>query len=515
MTRSILLGILGAIILCTSCHKYIYQAPIDAPYGADFWTSEENVQDADAAMYGQLRTCLRSSNSFFINGDLTTGTFLPSVGAYYNGYTNFLASIEPSYNPPFDFSYVPYYEDLQNWTRFYSLIAQANIMLANIPNMPDADFSSQAAKAGYLGEAWFMRAYAYFYITRIWGDPVYVTKVYNDVNFGQIPPVARTPEAQVLDSGLADLRKAAAVLPFAGGDLTQTIKANRGSVYGLMAHIFAWMHLYDSAHVYCQQVIQNGGYSLEPMATYSNIWAGQRSHESIFELAMTYNQNDPNFQSQGAWAEAQMSFFGQFLKGSIVSNQNTDCWIAPSGGLVDNTLFTDTTDARYQTILTPVPASGGDVAGYMLLKYTNFLFQQPNTESYPYVNNDLVLMRLSDIYLLDAESQAYMGNLGGASLDLSMTESRAGISSYKGITDQYDMVDEVVMERGRELIGEGSWFYDLIRTEYTQGWLEYVGYPSNGRVNTVNKGYYWPLDMTTLFPEDNLLTQNPWWAVNK
>ena len=76
------------------------------------------------------------------------------------------------------------------------------------------------------------------------------------------------------------------------------------------------------------------------------------------------------------------------------------------------------------------------------------------------------------------------------------------------------MLDEVVMERGRELIGEGQWFYDLIRTEPTQQWLEYIGYPSD-RVNATNKGYYWPLDMGTLFPQDNLLTQNPWWATHK
>jgi hypothetical protein len=77
------------------------------------------------------------------------------------------------------------------------------------------------------------------------------------------------------------------------------------------------------------------------------------------------------------------------------------------------------------------------------------------------------------------------------------------------------MLDEIVMERGRELFGEGQWYYDLIRTQEAQSWLEAVGYPSNGRLSKTNKGYYWPLDMGTLFPYDNLLTQNPWWATHK
>jgi hypothetical protein len=126
----------------------------------------------------------------------------------------------------------------------------------------------------------------------------------------------------------------------------------------------------------------------------------------------------------------------------------------------------------------------------------------------------MVIFRLSDIILLDASALASTGDLEGARADLALTEDRAGIETYKNPTTQYDMLDEIVMERGRELIGEGQWYYDLIRTEPTQGWLEYVGYQAN-RVTPDQKGYYWPLDMGTLFPQDNLLTQNPYWATHK
>ena len=110
--------------------------------------------------------------------------------------------------------------------------------------------------------------------------------------------------------------------------------------------------------------------------------------------------------------------------------------------------------------------------------------------------------------MLDAEALAYSGNLEGARADLAQTEDRAGITSYQDPTNQYDLLDEIVIERDRELIGESQCFYDLIRTEKTQGWLEYVGYQAD-RVTDAQKGYYWPLDLSTLFPQDNLLTQNP------
>jgi len=502
-----LIAVLLLLTALASCRKYIYQAPINSTYSARFWTSQTSVEQAATAMYGQLRSCVRNNASHFINGDLTAGTFLPNSGQW-----NY-ASLRASNNPPFNFSYVPYLEGtLQNWSRFYQLIAQANLILRNVPGMPSSAFSAESVREGYIAEALFMRAYTYFYMTRIWGDPVYVTSTYDNVDYGNIPPLARTPEAAVLDSCIRDLKVAAAGLSFSGGDPTKAIRANKGSVYALIGHIYAWKHQYDSAHAYCQKVITDGGYSLEPMSSYKNIWNGQSSEESIFELPMTYNYSDPNFTSQNDWAEAQFSFFGTFLKGPLTGNQNSTCWIAPQGGILDQ-IF-DTADARYKTILQTVPASGGDLAGHMLLKYTNFLYQQPNTKTLPYINNDLVLLRLADIYLLDAEALTNLGDLGGAAADLAMTEGRAGITSYQNPTNQYDMLDEVVAERGRELAGEGQWYYDLIRTESTQGWLEYVGY-LGARVTADSKGYYWPLDMKTLFPQDNLLVQNPWWASHK
>ena len=506
--------LLAAIILTgTSCKKYLYEPPITSTYGASFWSSQAAVEQASLAMYGQLRASLRNSASFFLFGDLASGTFIPAAGQW-----NY-QTIRADNAPPYNFSYVPYLEgDLQNWSRFYRVIAQANLVLQNVPKMPAANFRSEVIRNAYIGEALFIRAYTYFYITRVWGDAVYVSQTFDDIDYGKIPPIARTPEATVLDSCIADLKKAAGYMDFSGGDIQKTVRANKGSVSALLAHIYAWKHDYANAHLYCQKVINNGGYELEPMSSYTNIWKGKSSNESILELPMQFQPNDAEFPKQTDgnyydWAEAQFNFFGTFVKGNVVDNANTSCWLSPDNGMVD--WFFDYADARYNSVWKHVPASGGDVSGYMLLKYTNFQYQKPDTKTLPYINNNLVLFRLSDIILLDAEALASTGNLEGARAALSKTEDRAGIATYLNPGNTSDMLDEVVMERGRELFGEGTWYYDLIRTEEAQGWLEAVGYPSDGRLSKANKGYYWPLDMGTLFPYDNLLTQNPWWAVHK
>lgn len=512
-----LLGIAAVIVvMSTACKKQLYQGPIGSTYSQEFWTSQASVEQATVAMYGQFRSNLRaapggidqSEASHFVFGDLASGLFEPAGADVFLGYG--VAT------PTFNFSYIPYWEStLLNWSRFYQQIAQCNLVLQNVPAMKASAFTSETVRQGYLAEARFMRAYAYFYMTRVWGDPVYVSNTYNDVDYGKIPPLARTPESQVLDSCLDDLRKAVPVLSFSGGDPTKSTRANRGSVYALMAHIFAWKHQYDSAHYYCQQVIDYGGYSLEPMTSYTNIWAGTSSNESIFELPMLYNANDPNFKGGGDWAEAQFNCFGTFLKGQIVDDKHSSCWIAPSGNdqLFEGVLFDTATDLRYHAAFKYMPASGGDPAGYMLTKYSRFAYGDASAKEYAYVNNDLVLLRLSDIYLLNAEALGYLGDVAGAKTNLAFTEDRAGISNYKSATDAYSVIDEAVMERGRELAGEGTWFYDLVRTEPTQQWLEYIGYTAD-RVQPSQKGYYWPLDMANLFPYDNLLTQNIYWAAH-
>ncbi len=487
------------VCLLSSCKKYIYQEPINSTYDAKFWTSTTSVQQAVDAMYIQLRSSLREGSSFFVNGDLVSGTFVNSDWNY--------ASLRAANSPAFNFSYVPYLEGfLQDWSRFYRLIAQTNLIIKNVNAMPADLFPNEDARKSYVAEALFVRAYAYFYMIRIWGDPVYVTEMYDDVDYGNIPPLARTPEAQVLDSCIADLKLSSAALSYSGGNLSKVIKANKGAAYALMAHIYAWKHDYVNAHLACQEVITNGGYTLEPMSNYKNIWSGQMSRENIMELSMKAMGNTIE--------EASFGFFAVFLRGSYVDNNKSNSWVSPKDGFVDQ-YYDHNLDLRYKAILAPVNASGTSNDGYLLTKYTSFEYQAPDTKTGPYLNNNLVLFRLSDIILLDAEARAFTGDLDGAKEMLALTEDRAGINSYQGLTTEYDIVEEVIKERGRELIGEGNWYYDLIRTNEKHGWLEDVGYPGNGRLSLQNKGYYWPLNMAKLFPQNKLLTQNPWWAANK
>jgi hypothetical protein len=489
-----------AVMAClfTSCKKYINETPITSTYDSKFWTSQTSVNQATLALYKQLRDCFRDANidynynSHFIFGDLASGMFLPASREW-----NYATITK---DQQYDFSYVPYLEGaLKNWSRYYKLIAQANLILERVPQMSSSLFGNdEKIQNRYIGEALFMRAFVYFYITRIWGDPVYISKTYNSSDYGNIQPVPRTAEATVLDSCIVDLKKAAGYLDYVNGDPSKSIRANKGSINALLAHIYAWKHDYANAHLSCQEVINNGGYGLETAASYKNIWVGQSSSESIFELAMQFNENG---------IEESMDFFGTFLKDDYIDNYQNNCWVATKDYI--EYLYDQQNDMRFQNVLSKVNASGGDKEGYLLLKYTGFKYKTPATQSSPYINNNLPVIRLADIYLLDAEALAMQGD-AGATGPLNIVKQRAGLAGYSGPTDKVSLANEILEERGRELIGEGQWFYDMIRTEpVTHALEEWLGYTPD---RVAKKGYYWPIDMGTLFKTDPLLTQNPWWA---
>lgn len=505
-----------SVLALASCKKYIDKGPIDSTYGAEFWTSQASVEQAALSMYGQFRICLRSSNAFFTNGDYVAGIFSSTAWNY--------TPLSPQNNSDYFTATADYLGDLTNWTRYYTLFAQCNLILQQVPKMPIADFAGDTTvRNSYIAEALFMRSLGYFFLIRNWGDPVYVTRTYDQVDYGNIPPVPRTPEAAVLDSCLADLQTAAGYLQFSGGDPSKVLRANKGSVYALMAHIYAWRHDYKDAHTACQQVIQNGGYSLEPAATYTNLWKGQSSAENIMEIAMLYDANDPQFLTSAdgyndysGWAEGQFNFFSVFLKDSLDQQLTTTAWVADE--TMTDTLFgVDVTgaspDIRFNTILKHVNASGGDPKGYLLLKYTNFAYQNPGQQVNAYVSNNLALFRLGDILLLDAEAQTMTGNTSAAVAEMNQTRERANIGDYSGPTDQTNLVQAVFNERTRELIGEGQTYYDMIRTDTVLHSLtEVLNFPP---VRVTEKGYYWPLDLGSLFSLDPVLTQNPYWSSNK
>ena len=478
-TKWITFSLLMVGIVFSSCKKYIELAPKDATYDQVFWSSSANAEKALTGAYGLLRSSFRQDASYFIFGDLPADEFLLDGNVFWN----YQSLIPAGHNT---YSYVPYLEpSLKDWTRFYAVINQCHLVVENTEKIPVEKFDNgQAFKNQLIGEGRFLRAFTYFYITRVWGDPVLTKESLKDPL--SVPPLARSKEEDVLNYCIEDLKTAAQLLDFNIGTATSKIRADKGAAWALLAHVYAWKHDYENAGKYCDSIISSGQYQLEDVANYENIWAGQ-SNESIFELNMLYSADNN---------EATGDFFGIFLHDPLIKNkQGYESWQVNTD-LTDYLFPDQDVDKRYNKTF----ANGS------LIKYASVKYYDPNNQPDAFVvNNNLVIFRLADIYLLKAEAAFKQGDEGASLEALNAVKVRAGLdpSTNTGA----DLYEEIFEERYRELYGEGYLAYDLIRMGKLEEWL-----PDSYQSERIDKkGYYWPLDMRKLLPQDALLTQNEWW----
>ncbi len=472
-------ALMGSALL--SCKKQINLAPENATYDEVFWVNGANIDKALSGSYSMLRDAFRADNSYFVFGDIAANNF--ALGSDFWNYTSFIESGR------FNFNYAPYLEgSLKNWSRFYGIITQCHQIIDKTPEIPDSKFEGGAEQKNRLiGEARFLRAYVYFYMQRVWGDVILTKTTFKDPT--NIPPAARTPESETLAFCLSDLQSASALLD----NSANKTHANKVSALALIAHVYAWKHDYTNAEKYCDSVIQNSPVALEPIEDYKKIWEGN-SQESILELNMKYDAISN---------EATSTFFGRFLTAPYIKGRSGINSTWPINADLIDEIFSE--PEQRKEIMMETAAGGGNVK--MLTKYTNVNYFDPNNSNTYVISNNLVLLRLADIYLLRAEARFKNGKPGDALLDLNKIRERAGLADYEETGTE--LFDEIADERRRELIGEGCTQFDLIRMEQLS--RLFSDYTTD---RIAKKGYFWPLDMRTLLKQDELLTQNEWWNNN-
>ena len=125
-----------------------------------------------------------------------------------------------------------------NWGPNYSRIRQTNIFLSHI----DATPFDSALKQRMKGEAFFLRAYFYHNLMRMYGGVPLITKVYGlDENYA----VARNSFKETVDFIVANADSAAALLPlsYSGADVG---RATKGAALALKARVL----LYAASDLY-------------------------------------------------------------------------------------------------------------------------------------------------------------------------------------------------------------------------------------------------------------------------
>jgi starch-binding outer membrane protein, SusD/RagB family len=458
----------------TSCKKVIEQTPSNTIFREGFWKTEQDAQTSLAGTYARLRDVLNQSNRHYYYGDIPADVFVSFAGDL-----SFLPEISRGI-------YTAAYQDqLRDWRPFYKISAMANLVIEKVPQIPASAFKNggEAARDRVVGEALFIRALTYFYLTRIWGDVVYVTTVEKDTE--SEPNQAKTNKETVLAGCIKDLVEASAKLQFgyASGN-ERAVKANKGSALALLAHIYAWTGDYENAEKAADQVITNGGYTLLPMSQMPALFKG-KSTESIFEIEFESSNNEGN---RNGIAE-------ELLVDPYIRNKN-NAWFIDQTQLT--MIYGDTTSTtKDKRVAAFFERSGNNVFSK---KYSSVFYKDLANFADVRFDDNIVIFRLSDIMLLRAEALVKLNRFSDARELLDAVRLRAGLDRSTATDAQ--LYDEVFMERCRELFLEGHKYWDMLRTKH---------FPSHLTQEEFNQGaHLWPIQKE-VFLDNNKLTQNAYW----
>jgi hypothetical protein len=356
------------------------------------------------------------------------------------------------------------------WGGLYNTIYIANFIQEKLPLVSGV---SEATRKQVTAEARFMRGWANFIGAYTYGDIPNVTTTDQPTNRN----IARTAKADILTAVLADYKAALTDLPsVASGSTdiqTNATYMNRINCQAAMARYYLYMKNWALAEQTATTVIGSGVYTLQ--TNYSDLVLRDFTAESILEVG--YNLSD----DPGT---------GNFsLNNLFVSRRE----VIPSNQVVA-ALNSAESGTRNSTIGFSIQNLKGNDNGWTVLKY--------GTASED--NNNIVLIRLAEMYLIRAEARAQQGKLTGANgavADLNVLRTRAKAPAVS-VTAQADVLLAVERERVYELAFEGQRWYDLVRTARAQAVMSAFSPNWNSRYEV------WPIPQREI-QQNTSLKQNP------
>jgi starch-binding outer membrane protein, SusD/RagB family len=406
--------ILLLALTITSCTDWLTVEPEGKLLKDEFWKTTEDVQAAVAAMYNSQQSVTVEN---MIWGEVRANLF--SMGSSFSDYARIGGSNITASNGAVD------------WSKYYNTINLANTILYYDKQVYGNDVTfTKELKDQVDGECMFLRALNHFHLVRLWRDvPLMTTASISDTSSIFVP---KSNEADILNFLIQDLKKAKNMV---SDDPAIKGRANKYAIMALMADIYLWSEQYEEAVAYCDSVTM-GGYSLEPNATWFNLYyPGNSAAESIFEI-----------QFNEALHEERNPIYG-----SLLPVNGTAQLIPNTESLTGLLSFGDIRSSSYSN--TPNPLNK-----YLLTSIFSGIERTTNQEDANYI-----YYRYADIVLIKAEALNEIGGHEDEVNDLlRMTEERAGLT-YTNVSGKRELRTEILNERGREFLIEGKRWFDILR----------------------------------------------------
>jgi hypothetical protein len=330
------------------------------------------------------------------------------------------------------------------WERLYAFVFRAN---AAIEGLNSSKKLTRSVREQLTGEAKFLRAFYYFYLTNLYGDVPLLTTT--DPAVTSVAP--RAPQASVYKQIINDLQESEALMSqgYLSGD-AKTPSADRFRPCGfvasaLLTRVYLYNKQWQLAEAEASKLIDNvGTFELSP----TNSVFLTESKETIWQLQPTvFGRNT---------LEAPVFVLYPSTDGSTPAGPSSDA----RPFYINNQLYNsfENGDERKKVWIDSVQVGG--IVYPFSTKYKAWEAGAPSTESQ-------IVFRLAEQYLIRAEARAQQGKLTGsnsAQSDIDIIRNRAGLINTTE-SSQSGLLDAILKERRVELFAEwGHRWLDLKRT---------------------------------------------------
>jgi len=445
MKKNISSGFVVTLIIAitavfTSCKKDFLDEPkpSSSVSSTDVYASDAGVRSFFSGLYRVMRVQYGSSTDAWGIASVNLsrearGLDLALNGNWYN-FDYLHDNREPTYR-----------RTSFTWTYFYDFINQANNLIDGV----EKSSLSEASKTAFSAEARAMRAWCYFELVREFsqayvkdpnspGVPLYTTPT-----TAQTSGNARAKLSEVYDLIISDLTFAAANLGTAR-QLKDVI--NKNVANGLLARVC--LEKGDYANAKTAAVAARTGYNLT-VTDYNTPFTSVDKTEVIWGFPQASDQTIYYGTPSAFWGASGTGYFNFFIDSNFVNTfRSTD---------VRAKTFTRTTAADFR-------------------KYRSNKFGTTTNFS-----DHIIMMRASEMYLIEAEAKARLGEADAGTFLYTLQKNRDGSATASENTGQ-NLLNEILLERRKELYGEiGVSFLDIKRLNLPL--IRSNGHPVSGRLN--------------------------------
>lgn len=341
------------------------------------------------------------------------------------------------------------------WAAAYTTIKNANLIINS--GIATNDNVSQLK-----AEALAVRALMHFELVRNFATPYTADPAKPGVpivlNFDQNSLPARNTIKEVYTQIVADLTAAAGMvkntintsMTFNSTGSTRTLNTSfitKYTISGLLARVYQTMGDWANAKTAALDVVNNGGFTLVASGGLTAYWANGTPRtdkvETMFEITADANNNlaGNGVNLPGLYLPAAAPYKGSY--GDVLANASL------------YNLYSST-DVR-KNLITVGTRAGQVSAAYICRKYSG------NTTDY----DDSKVLRYADVLLILAEAYYNTGDIINANLTLNKVAKQRDPSFIGWADVGTQVLEDILIERQKELAFEGSRFWDLYRLQRT------------------------------------------------